>query len=129
MPPIVLMIRRRRQAGDPIALGRQFRHFRFRRADFPHLDPAILARRHESFARFDPRQRENRLFSLVLAHPRLLGLGIDEGAGLLVAGGRHAEAVGGQVMVVDGSHRAELRVHLRQRRGRVGNPQKCKHVG
>jgi cyanophycinase len=58
------------------------------------------------------RQRENRLFSLVLAHPRLLGLGIDEGAALIVAGGRHAEAVGGRVMAVDGSHRAELRVYL-----------------
>lgn len=58
------------------------------------------------------RQRENRLFSLVLAHPRLLGLGIDEGAALLVRAGRHAEAVGGQVMAVDGSHRGELRVHL-----------------
>jgi len=71
------------------------------------LLPGVILDQH-----FLRRQRENRLFSLVLAHPRLLGLGIDEGAGLLVAGGRHAEAVGGQVMVVDGSHRAELRVHL-----------------
>ena len=61
---------------------------------------------------FIRRQRENRLFSLVVAHPRLLGLGIDEGAALLVRDGRHAEAAGGQVMAVDGSHRAELRVFL-----------------
>jgi cyanophycinase len=61
---------------------------------------------------FLKRQRENRLFALVLAHPRLLGLGIDEGAALLVRDGRHAETVGGQVMAVDGTHRGELRVHV-----------------
>ena len=61
---------------------------------------------------FLKRQRENRLFALVIAHPKLLGLGIDEGAALLVRDGRHAEVVGGQVMAVDGTHRGELRVQL-----------------
>ena len=71
------------------------------------LLPGVILDQH-----FVRRQRENRLFSLVLAHPRLLGVGIDEGAALLVRGGRHTEAVGGQVMAVDGSHRAELRVSI-----------------
>ncbi|HEY2944373.1 MAG TPA: cyanophycinase [Vicinamibacteria bacterium] len=71
------------------------------------LLPGVILDQH-----FIRRQRENRLFSLVLAHPRLLGVGIDEGAALLVRAGRHAEAAGGQVMAVDGSHRAELRVSV-----------------
>ena len=71
------------------------------------LLPGVILDQH-----FIRRQRENRLFSLVLAHPRLLGVGIDEGAALLVRAGRHAEATGGQVMAVDGSHRGELRVYL-----------------
>jgi cyanophycinase len=71
------------------------------------LLPGVILDQH-----FIRRQRENRLFSLVLAHPRLLGVGIDEGAALLVRGDRHAEAVGGAVMAVDGSHRGELRVYL-----------------
>jgi cyanophycinase len=61
---------------------------------------------------FLKRQRENRLFALVMAHPRMLGLGIDEGAAVLVRAGRHAEVVGGQVMAVDGQHRGELRVQV-----------------
>jgi cyanophycinase len=71
------------------------------------LLPGVILDQH-----FIRRQRENRLFSLVLAHPRLLGVGIDESAALLVRGGRHAEAVGGPVMAVDGGHRAELRIYL-----------------
>jgi len=71
------------------------------------LLPGVILDQH-----FIRRQRENRLFALVLAHPRLLGVGIDEGAALLVRGNRHAEAVGGPVMAVDGRHRGELRVHL-----------------
>ena len=71
------------------------------------LLPGVILDQH-----FLKRQRENRLFALVLGHPRLLGVGIDEGAALLVRGDRHAEAVGGQVMAVDGSHRGELRVYL-----------------
>jgi cyanophycinase len=71
------------------------------------LLPGVILDQH-----FIRRQRENRLFSLVLAHPRLLGLGVDEGAALLVRAGRHAEAVGGPVMAVDGRHRGELRVYV-----------------
>ena len=52
---------------------------------------------------FVKRQRENRLFGLILAHPELLGVGIDEGAALLVQGGRYGEVVGSSpVMLVDG---------------------------
>jgi cyanophycinase len=51
---------------------------------------------------FVRRQRENRLFGLVLKHPGLRGVGIDEDTALLVTGGRHAEVVGrGPVMLVD----------------------------
>jgi cyanophycinase len=52
---------------------------------------------------FITRQRQNRLFGLILKHPGRLGLGIDEGSGLLVRDNRHAEVVGRTpVMVVDG---------------------------
>ena len=90
------------------------------------LLPGVILDQH-----FIKRQRQNRLFALVLAHPRLLGVGIDEGAALLVRAGRHAETVGGQVMAVDGRHRGELRVHLlnagdtfdleKRKRGRAGS--------
>ncbi|HVO09279.1 MAG TPA: cyanophycinase [Vicinamibacteria bacterium] len=51
---------------------------------------------------FVKRQRENRLFGLVLMHPELRGIGVDEGTALLVTGGRRAEVVGpGPVMLVD----------------------------
>jgi len=49
---------------------------------------------------FIKRQRENRLFGLVLKHPEERGVGIDEGAALLVQGDE-AEVVGGSVMLVD----------------------------
>ena len=49
---------------------------------------------------FIKRQRENRLFGLVLKHPGERGVGIDEGAALLVEG-EEAEVVGGSVMLVD----------------------------
>jgi cyanophycinase len=90
------------------------------------LLPGVILDQH-----FIKRQRQNRLFALVLAHPRLLGVGIDEGAALLVRAGRHAETVGGQVMAVDGRHRGELRVHVlnagdtfdleKRKRGRAGS--------
>jgi cyanophycinase len=52
---------------------------------------------------FVKRQRENRLFALVLAHPEELGVGIDEGTALLVEDGRRGSVVGdGVVMLVDG---------------------------
>jgi cyanophycinase len=47
------------------------------------------------------RQRQNRLFSVVMDHPHLLGIGVDEDTGLAVVGGRHAEVVGPErVMLV-----------------------------
>jgi cyanophycinase len=50
---------------------------------------------------FIARQRENRLFALVLAHPDHLGIGIDKDGALLVEDERDAEAVGpGQTMLV-----------------------------
>jgi cyanophycinase len=62
---------------------------------------------------FVRRQRENRLFALVLAHPDQLGVGIDEDAALLVEGGRRAEVVGGPVMIVDARQkRGALTVRL-----------------
>jgi cyanophycinase len=51
---------------------------------------------------FIKRQRENRLFSLVLAHPEERGIGIDESTAILVEDGHRAEVVGSsQVMLVD----------------------------
>src|SRR6185295_9303378 len=53
---------------------------------------------------FVKRQRENRLFGLILAHPELLGVGIDEGSALVVRDGRFGEVVGSTpVMLVDGA--------------------------
>jgi cyanophycinase len=52
---------------------------------------------------FIRRQRQNRLFGLILRHPGRLGLGLDEGSAMLVRDNRHAEVVGqASVMVVDG---------------------------
>jgi cyanophycinase len=52
---------------------------------------------------FVKRQRQNRLFGLVLAHPDALGIGIDEDTALLVEDGRRAKVVGERVVVlVDG---------------------------
>jgi cyanophycinase len=51
---------------------------------------------------FVKRQRQNRLFGLVLKHPEARGVGIDEDTALLVTGGRHCKVVGkGPVMLVD----------------------------
>jgi cyanophycinase len=63
---------------------------------------------------FVKRQRQNRLFGLVLAHPEELGVGIDEGTALAVEGGRHATVFGdGSVMLVDARHeRGALLVRL-----------------
>ena len=62
------------------------------------LLPGVIVDQH-----FVKRQRENRLFGLVLAHPEELGVGIDEGTALLVEDGRHGLVVGDSVvMLVDG---------------------------
>ncbi len=53
---------------------------------------------------FIKRQRQNRLFGLVLANPQMLGIGIDEDTALLVKDNRFAEIAGASyVMIVDGS--------------------------
>jgi cyanophycinase len=60
---------------------------------------------------FVKRQRQNRLFGLVLKHPGERGVGIDEDTALLVTSGRYAEVVGkGPVMLVDarGPDRLEI---------------------
>jgi cyanophycinase len=62
---------------------------------------------------FVRRQRENRLFGLVLKHPGERGVGIDEETALLVSSGRYAEVLGkGPVMLVDatGPDRLEIRL-------------------
>lgn len=62
------------------------------------LLPGVILDQH-----FVKRQRQNRLFGLVLRHPGRLGLGIDEDAALLVTDNRYAEVAGRTpVMVVDG---------------------------
>jgi cyanophycinase len=61
------------------------------------LLPGVIVDQH-----FVKRQRENRLFGLVLAHPEERGVGIDEGTAILVEDGRKALVVGAsQVMLVD----------------------------
>jgi cyanophycinase len=60
------------------------------------LIPRVIVDQH-----FLRRSRHNRLFALVLAHPRELGVGIDEDAAILVRDGE-AEVVGGPVVLVDG---------------------------
>ena len=65
------------------------------------LLPGVVLDQH-----FVKRQRQNRLFGLILARPQLLGLGIDEDTALLVSDDRQAEVVGrGPVLVVDGRAR------------------------
>jgi len=67
------------------------------------LLPGVILDQH-----FIRRQRQNRLFGLVLKHPELLGLGVDEGTALLVRGNRTAEVVGAsRVMVVEASSDGE----------------------
>lgn len=62
---------------------------------------------------FVKRQRENRLFGLVLKHPEERGVGIDEDTALLVTGGRYAEVVGkGPVMLVDATGPDRLAITL-----------------
>ena len=67
------------------------------------LLPGVILDQH-----FIRRQRQNRLFGLVLKHPHLLGLGVDEGTALLVQGNRTAEVVGAsRVMVVQASREGD----------------------
>jgi cyanophycinase len=67
---------------------------------------------------FVKRQRENRLFGLVLKHPEERGVGIDEDTALLVTNGSEAEVAGaGPVVLVDAKGDDRLEVTL-LRRGR-----------
>ena len=63
---------------------------------------------------FIVRQRENRLFGLILSSPTLLGIGIDEDMALLVEDNRLAEVVGDtQIMFVDAHRRkGAMLIHL-----------------
>jgi cyanophycinase len=63
---------------------------------------------------FIKRQRENRLFGLILQNPALLGIGIDEDTALLVEDNRRAEIVGiTQVMFIDAHQRkGAMLIHL-----------------
>ncbi|MBS1797221.1 MAG: cyanophycinase [Acidobacteria bacterium] len=63
---------------------------------------------------FVKRQRENRLFGLLLANPQMLGVGIDEDTALLVADNRTAEVAGATyVMFVDASDKkATFKINL-----------------
>ena len=72
------------------------------------LVPGVIVDQH-----FVKRQRENRLFGLVLKHPEERGVGIEEDTALLVTNGRHAEVVGkGPVLLVDAKGKDELEVRL-----------------
>jgi cyanophycinase len=62
---------------------------------------------------FVKRQRENRLFGLVLEHPAERGVGIDEDTAILVTNGREAEVVGrGPVVLVDARGDDQLEITL-----------------
>lgn len=55
---------------------------------------------------FIKRQRQNRLFGLILENPMKFGIGIDEGTALLVSGNRYGEIVGtSQVLIVNSKKR------------------------
>jgi cyanophycinase len=72
------------------------------------LAPGLIIDMH-----FVKRQRQNRLFGLVLKHPDERGVGIDEDTALLVTGGRHAEVVGkGPVLLVDAAGPDRLEVTI-----------------
>ena len=66
---------------------------------------------------FIKRQRENRLFGLILNSPKYLGLGMNQDSALMISKGRFAEAVSTVTpmvaMVIDGSaHPGDLLIHL-----------------
>jgi cyanophycinase len=73
------------------------------------LLPNIIVDQH-----FVKRQRENRLFGLILLHPELRGVGVDEATALMVRDNRYGEVAGqGHVMLVDaGREPGALVLHL-----------------
>jgi beta-lactamase class A len=78
------------------------------RAGLGLLPDNILVDQH-----FIKRQRENRLFGLMLQGPELFGLGIDEGTAVLVSDNRKAEVVGASsVMFIKRTQDRSLSIHL-----------------
>ncbi len=72
------------------------------------LLPGVIVDQH-----FVKRQRENRLFGLVLKHPGDRGVGIDEDTAILVTAGRQVEVVGrGPVLLVDAGGVDRLQVTI-----------------
>lgn len=72
------------------------------------LLPGVIVDQH-----FVKRQRENRLFGLVLKHPAERGVGIEQDTALLVTNGRKAEVVGkGPVMLVDAKGKGRLLITI-----------------
>jgi cyanophycinase len=63
---------------------------------------------------FVKRQRQNRLFGLILKNPSMLGVGVDEDTAFAVRDNRFGEVFGaGYVTIVDASdRRATFRLHL-----------------
>jgi len=59
---------------------------------------------------FIARQRENRLFGLVLGNPEALGVGIDEGTALLVVDDRYGEVVGASHVMIVSAQKARAGV-------------------
>jgi len=59
---------------------------------------------------FVARKRHNRLISVVLEHPRLVGVGIDESTAIIVRKGRRFEVAGeGNVIIYDARHARGIR--------------------
>ncbi len=59
---------------------------------------------------FVARKRHNRLISVVLEHPNLIGVGIDESTAIIVRGGRTFDVAGeGDVIVYDARHATDVR--------------------
>ncbi len=52
---------------------------------------------------FFRRGRHNRLLGAVSKHPCHLAIGVDEDASIIVTNERHAQVIGGQIMIVDAS--------------------------
>ena len=61
---------------------------------------------------FLKRGREPRLFNSVLHHPERLGIGVDEGAALVISEGYVAEAFGGPVMLIESLGNGNIRTKL-----------------
>jgi cyanophycinase len=76
---------------------------------------------------FIVRQRENRLFGLILAHPELYGVGVDEGSVVFVTDGVDAELLAGSQIITVGVLSQEpegslrVRLHKGPEKFRLGN--------